>query len=505
MQYSKILKTTKNALVRAVNRLYSDDVLRYSIWNEEGRGWHEQWESKNSGVYASCQGLIILSELQKYDKGFNQFSELKRNVYDNNVKLIFDKNAIINASKEDKKYNELIRQRDRALSSPYKLSFFLQASASASESSDNTVAETINEELVKYLLNNVNGLCSCASKSPSRSLLATVLAYLGVKSFGESVEVFDDYAINDVFIDIVNEAMEGKSVDDVILALWALSSNTKSEIFEIEGRNEKKISFQRAIDFISKNFVNPVKMDVFMIPNSNGGFSRDTYSTDLRYVYILCVLKLIKEGLIGKENLIKVIQEIYEFSKNVSSNGYYKKNENQNDNYFWENYYVLQCLKEFVECMEKYPELEEESYINILPIFEEALTKDKGLIAVMMPFSTDWSNDFFKIIESDDMLREHFLIWRSMEERSSGDIMREVWENIKNCKFVIIDCTGKNLNVFYELGIAHTLGKPVFMCAQTEEDIPFNKEKYEYYIYSLDDAGKNKLKENLTNFAKKHI
>lgn len=42
-------------------------------------------------------------------------------------------------------------------------------------------------------------------------------------------------------------------------------------------------------------------------------------------------------------------------------------------------------------------------------------------------------------------------------------IMQSVWESVNRARLLIADLTDRNSNVFYELGIAHTLGKPVIM------------------------------------------
>ncbi|MCD4685886.1 MAG: cyclic nucleotide-binding domain-containing protein [Anaerolineae bacterium] len=42
-------------------------------------------------------------------------------------------------------------------------------------------------------------------------------------------------------------------------------------------------------------------------------------------------------------------------------------------------------------------------------------------------------------------------------------IISEIWAAINLTKLVIADCTGRNPNVFYEMGIAHTIGKPVIV------------------------------------------
>ena len=48
---------------------------------------------------------------------------------------------------------------------------------------------------------------------------------------------------------------------------------------------------------------------------------------------------------------------------------------------------------------------------------------------------------------------------------------------------VICDCSGRNPNVFYEIGIAHTLGREVILITQSEEDIPFDLRHLRYVKY----------------------
>ena len=67
---------------------------------------------------------------------------------------------------------------------------------------------------------------------------------------------------------------------------------------------------------------------------------------------------------------------------------------------------------------------------------------------------------------------------------------------------MIADCTGKNPNVFYELGIAHTLGKSVFMCSQNREDFPFDVNHIRSFKYGLKPGEIRKLKTEISKFIK---
>lgn len=52
--------------------------------------------------------------------------------------------------------------------------------------------------------------------------------------------------------------------------------------------------------------------------------------------------------------------------------------------------------------------------------------------------------------------------------------MSDIWKFTKEADIVLADLTGKNPNVFYELGLAHAISKPVILVTESEEDIPFD-------------------------------
>jgi hypothetical protein len=56
----------------------------------------------------------------------------------------------------------------------------------------------------------------------------------------------------------------------------------------------------------------------------------------------------------------------------------------------------------------------------------------------------------------------------------SNVVMDDVKAAIAKADLVIADLSGQNPNVFYEVGIAHTLGKPVLLLSQSIEDVPFD-------------------------------
>jgi hypothetical protein len=75
--------------------------------------------------------------------------------------------------------------------------------------------------------------------------------------------------------------------------------------------------------------------------------------------------------------------------------------------------------------------------------------------------------------------------------------MRDVWWSICQSKAVVADCTDKNPNVFYEIGLAHTIGKPVVLITQREADIPFDLRQIRYVAYDSSLDGIERLADSL--------
>ena len=80
---------------------------------------------------------------------------------------------------------------------------------------------------------------------------------------------------------------------------------------------------------------------------------------------------------------------------------------------------------------------------------------------------------------------------------TSSSIIEDIWEHFNRAKLIISDVSEKNPNVFYELGIAHTIGKDVIIITQNEDDIPFDLRHIRYFLYVDNEKGWNKLKEDL--------
>ncbi len=66
-------------------------------------------------------------------------------------------------------------------------------------------------------------------------------------------------------------------------------------------------------------------------------------------------------------------------------------------------------------------------------------------------------------------------------------IMDDVWQSIQDAKLLVAELTGRNANVFYELGLAHAQSKPVILIARSMDDVPFDLRSIRVLIYDKED------------------
>jgi hypothetical protein len=64
-------------------------------------------------------------------------------------------------------------------------------------------------------------------------------------------------------------------------------------------------------------------------------------------------------------------------------------------------------------------------------------------------------------------------------------VVEKIWEQILKAKLLLADLTGKNANVFYELGLAHAAEKPVVFTSANSEDVPFDLRHLRVIIYDI--------------------
>ena len=99
-----------------------------------------------------------------------------------------------------------------------------------------------------------------------------------------------------------------------------------------------------------------------------------------------------------------------------------------------------------------------------------------------MPFSLEWSNDVHHALSAACEAMSVQPV-RGDDVFTPTDILVDIWQSINGADFVIADITGRNPNVLYELGIAHTLAKPVLIISRNAADIPIDLSTRRIILY----------------------
>jgi hypothetical protein len=122
-------------------------------------------------------------------------------------------------------------------------------------------------------------------------------------------------------------------------------------------------------------------------------------------------------------------------------------------------------------------------------------------IFVLMPFTDKlkpvWEDHIKNVASSLGLTAK-----RADDFFTAHAVMRDVWDAISTSRILIADCTDRNPNVFYEIGVAHTVGKPVILCTQNSSDVPFDLRHIRYIEYENTPPGMRKFEASLTETIK---
>lgn len=122
---------------------------------------------------------------------------------------------------------------------------------------------------------------------------------------------------------------------------------------------------------------------------------------------------------------------------------------------------------------------------------------------VVMPFSEPWSSTVFQSMIQPGITDAGLACIRGDSLIRVGDLTQNVWGSILHAGIVVADVTALNANVFYELGLAHALGKDAFILKQAGSKVPADIGGSHYYEYDPQSlaAGRMWLKAELSQWA----
>lgn len=118
---------------------------------------------------------------------------------------------------------------------------------------------------------------------------------------------------------------------------------------------------------------------------------------------------------------------------------------------------------------------------------------------VIMPFEETFNGIWKTVIKptvedtGDECLRADDIF-------APGSIMDDIIQAIHEADYIIADLSKQNPNVYYELGFAHALEKPVILLTSNISRLPFDLKHKRVIKYSDTAAGAASLKDSLKKY-----
>lgn len=81
-----------------------------------------------------------------------------------------------------------------------------------------------------------------------------------------------------------------------------------------------------------------------------------------------------------------------------------------------------------------------------------------------------------------------------------GIIFRDIQRTIQDAKVIIAEITAPNQNVYYEVGYADALNKPIILLAQRGKELPFDIRSYRVIFYDDSIGGKPAVEKSLREY-----
>ena len=113
---------------------------------------------------------------------------------------------------------------------------------------------------------------------------------------------------------------------------------------------------------------------------------------------------------------------------------------------------------------------------------ETPTTSPKPFGFVLMPFDNEFE-DVYKLGIKESCEAVGAYCERVDEQIFHVSILERIYNQIAKADFIVADMTGRNPNVFYEVGYAHALGKRTILLTQKADDIPFDLKHFPHIVY----------------------
>lgn len=110
------------------------------------------------------------------------------------------------------------------------------------------------------------------------------------------------------------------------------------------------------------------------------------------------------------------------------------------------------------------------------------MDETKPFAFILMPFDSSF-DDIYKLGIQAAAEKCNIIAQRVDEQKFSETMLERIYRQIEQADFIIADMTGRNPNVYYEVGYAHAKGKLCTLLTQDAADIPFDLKHHRHIVY----------------------
>ncbi|QRG68555.1 hypothetical protein [Brevibacillus choshinensis] len=145
------------------------------------------------------------------------------------------------------------------------------------------------------------------------------------------------------------------------------------------------------------------------------------------------------------------------------------------------NHLVIAPENNNVDYTKRQKKAELSNFLRSFGINEDDMVINPNSVFVLTPFHKDMraTYDIIKGV----CYASNLTCSRGDEELVSGEILPHIVKKIVNSRIIIANISGRNPNVFYELGIAHALDKPTILISKSLSEVPFDLQSKSIILY----------------------
>ncbi len=117
-----------------------------------------------------------------------------------------------------------------------------------------------------------------------------------------------------------------------------------------------------------------------------------------------------------------------------------------------------------------------------MPPLRSSSTAPKPFVFVAMPFAAAF-DDVYEAVIKPACEAAGAYAERVDDQIFQGNILQRMYNQIAKADVIVVDTTGRNVNVLYETGYAHALRKHVILLTRGTADVVFDPTHHPYIVY----------------------